>query len=213
MLEKEFFNRNTIDVARDLLGKIIVHKKDEIIYKAKIVDTEAYLGIEDRAAHTYNNKKTNRNKIMYMDGGTIYVYLTYGMHYMLNIVSRGADYPEAVLIRAVEVLDEIDRISINRFGKVYDDLSNYQKRNLSNGPGKLTKALEIDKALNGKNVFSNELYIEDNDEIFDIVVDKRIGIDYSKEAVDYQYRFYIKDNPNVSVFKKDEIYWLHPILS
>lgn len=204
MLEKEFFNRNTIDVAKDLLGKIIVHKRNDIIYKAKIVETEAYLGIEDRAAHTYNNNKTNRNKIMYMDGGTTYFYLTYGMHYMLNIVSRGLDYPEAVLIRAVEVLNEIDRISINRFGKVYDDLSNYQKRNLSNGPGKLTKALEIDKALNGKNVFSNEFYIEDNDEIFDIVVDKRIGIDYAKEAADYPYRFYIKDNPNISVFKKDE---------
>lgn len=205
MLEKEFFNRNTLDVAKDLLGKIIVHNINGLHYKAKIVETEAYLGIEDRASHSFNNKKTNRNRIMYMDAGTIYVYQTYGLHYMLNIVSRGLDNPEAVLIRAVEVLNEIDKISINRFGKVYDDLSTYQKRNLTNGPGKLTKALEIDKALNGKNVFSNEFYIEDNNEIFDIVVDKRIGIDYAKEAANYPYRFYIKDNPNVSVFKKDDI--------
>lgn len=203
MLDKDFFNRDTLEVAKDLLGKTLLRYDNDIIYRTKIVETEAYLGVEDRAAHTFNDKKTKRTKIMYEDAGTIYVYQTYGIHFMLNIVTLEKGVPEAVLIRAVEPLNEIDQISINRFGKVYDDLSSYQKKNLTNGPGKLCKALNIDKNLNGKNLFKDEIYIKDSDDSPDIVVDKRIGIDYAKEAVDYPYRFYIKNNPFVSVFKKN----------
>lgn len=203
MLEKDFFNRDTLTVAKDLLGKVIVRNDNGIVYKAKIVETEAYLGIEDRAAHSFGDRKTERTKIMYEDAGTIYVYQTYGIHFMLNFVTRDIGIPEAVLIRGVEPLNEFDNISLNRFGKTYKDLSAYQKKNLTNGPGKLTKALNIDKNLNGKNLFKVELYLEDDASIFDIVIDKRIGIDYAKEAIDYPYRFYIKDNPHVSILKKD----------
>lgn len=203
MLNKDFFNRDTLTVAKDLLGKTIIRNDNGIIYKAKIVETEAYLGIEDRAAHSFGDRKTERTKIMYEDAGTIYVYQTYGIHFMLNFVTKGIGIPEAVLIRGVEPLNEFDNISFNRFGKTYKSLSTYQKKNLTNGPGKLTKALNIDKNLNGKNLFGKELYLEDDSSIFDTVIDKRIGIDYAKEAIDYPYRFYIKDNPHVSILKKD----------
>ena len=203
MLEKDFFNRDTLTVAKDLLGKVIIRNDNGIVYRAKIVETEAYLGIEDRAAHSFGDRKTERTKIMYEDAGTIYVYQTYGIHFMLNFVTRDIGIPEAVLIRGVEPLNEFDNISLNRFGKTYKDLSVYQMKNLTNGPGKLTKALNIDKNLNGKNLFKDELYLEDDASIFDIITDKRIGIDYAQEAIDYPYRFYIKENPHVSILKKD----------
>ena len=202
MLNKEFFKRDTLSVAKDLLGKIIVKNDNGIIYKAKIVETEAYLGVDDRAAHTFGDRKTERNKIMYEDAGTVYVYQTYGIHFMLNFVTQDKNIPEAVLIRAIEPLNQFDKISLNRFGKIYNELTSYQKKNITNGPGKLTKALNIDKALNGNNLFNQSFYVEDDNSIFNIIIDKRIGIDYAQEAIDFPYRFYIKDNSYVSVLKK-----------
>ena len=202
MLNKEFFKRDTLSVAKDLLGKIIVKNDNGIIYKAKIVETEAYLGVDDRAAHTFGDRKTERNKIMYEDAGTVYVYQTYGIHFMLNFVTQDKNIPEAVLIRAIEPLNQFDKISLNRFGKIYNELTSYQKKNITNGPGKLTKALNIDKDLNGNNLFNQSFFVEDDNSIFDIIIDKRIGIDYAQEAVDFPYRFYIKDNSYVSVLKK-----------
>ena len=202
MLDKNFFNRDTLIVAKDLLGKIIVRKTHSHIYKAMIVETEAYLGTKDRACHTFGERKTERNKIMYEDAGTVYVYQTYGIHYLMNFVTLDKAHPEAVLIRALEPMEGIDQISINRFGKNYIDLNKYQKNNLTNGPGKLTKALEIDKNLNGKNLFDQQIYIIDGKNDFEIETDVRVGIDYAKEAKDYPYRFYIKDNPCVSKLKR-----------
>ena len=202
MIEKEFFNRDTLIVSQELLGKIIVRNIEGITYRAKIVETEAYLGINDRAAHTFAGRKTERNKIMYEDAGTIYVYQSYGIHYLMNFVTLDKNTPEATLIRAVDPINQLDNVSLNRFGKLYSEPNNYQKKNLTNGLGKLTKALKINKNLNGANLFSSEIYLEEGDSDFDIVVDKRIGIDYSKEAIDYPYRFYIKDNDNVSILKK-----------
>lgn len=200
MLDRNFFRKDTIKLAKDLLGKVFVRKIDGKLVRSRIVETEAYLGINDRASHTFNDNKTNRNKIMYMDCGILYVYLTYGIHYLLNISSVGEGVPEAVLIRAIEPLDNSDVFSNNRFGKDYKDLNSYQKKNLSNGPAKLTKALKIDKSFNGKDIFSNNFYLENRDNNFEIVESKRIGIDYAKEAKDYLYRFYIKDNNYVSKF-------------
>ncbi|MFO3664865.1 DNA-3-methyladenine glycosylase [Anaerococcus sp. ENR0831] len=202
MLNKEFFKRDTLIVAKDLLGKIIVKNDNGIIYKAKIVETEAYLGVDDRAAHTFGDRKTERNKIMYEDAGTVYVYQTYGIHFMLNFVTQDKNIPEAVLIRAIEPLNQFDKISLNRFGKIYNELTSYQKKNITNGPGKLTKALNIDKDLNGNNLFNQSFFVEDDNSIFNIIIDKRIGIDYAQEAIDFPYRFYIKDNSYVSVLKK-----------
>ena len=202
MLNKDFFNRDTLIVAKELLGKIIVRNNRGIEYKARIVETEAYLGINDRAAHTFGGRKTERNKIMYEDAGTIYIYQTYGIHYLMNFVTLDKSHPQAVLIRAIEPIEEIDQMSVNRFGKNYKELNPYQKKNFSNGPGKLTKALDIDKSLNGKNLFGQQIYIIDGGNEFDIETDVRIGIDYAKEAIDYPYRFYIKNNTYVSKAKR-----------
>lgn len=202
MLDRNFFNRDTLRVAKELLGKIIVINKNDITYRAMITETEAYLGINDRAAHTFAGRKTERNKIMYEYAGTIYVYQTYGIHYMLNFVTLDQNQPEAVLIRSVDPIDGINQMSINRFEKTYEDLNNYQKKNLTNGPGKLTKALDIDKSFNGKNLFTKDFYITEGKNNFQIETDVRIGIDYAMEAIDYPYRFYIKDNPHVSKIKR-----------
>ena len=202
MLDKKFFNRETLSVAKDLLGKIIIRKIHNHIYKAMIVETEAYLGIEDRACHTFGGRKTERNKIMYEDAGTVYVYQTYGIHYLVNFVTLDKSHPEAVLIRALEPIEGINQMSINRFGKNSIDLNKYQKNNLTNGPGKLTKALDIDKSLNGKNLFDQQIYLIDGKNDFTIETDVRIGIDYAKEARNYPYRFYVKDNPYVSKIKR-----------
>ena len=136
---------------------------------------------------------------MYRHGGTIYVYLIYGMYNLLNIVTRDEDEPEAVLIRAVEPLENLDGMAINRFGKVYKDLSSYQRKNLTNGPGKLSMALGIDRSLNGKILSPDYLYIEEGEDVKNIVAAKRIGIDYAGEDAHLPLRFYLGDSPHVSV--------------
>ncbi|NLV76016.1 MAG: DNA-3-methyladenine glycosylase [Tissierellia bacterium] len=198
-LDRSFYNRNTLIVAKELLGKILVHNIDGKLLKGKIVETEGYLGLRDKAAHSYGGKKTNRVETMYGDPGRAYVYLIYGMYYCLNIVTEEEGSPEAVLIRGVEPLEGIDEMSINRFGKSYHQLTKYQNRNLTNGPGKLSMAFNIDKTLDKENLCRNRLYVESGlEEDFNIIETTRIGIDYAEEAKDFPYRFYIEGNPYVS---------------
>jgi len=198
-LNREFYARDTMVLAKDLLGKIIIHNTGSTILKGKIVETEAYLGVIDKAAHTYGGKKTKRVMTMYGLPGTSYVYLIYGMYYCFNIVAKEEGIPEAVLIRAIEPIEGIEEMAINRFGKPYKELSNYQKKNLSNGPGKMCIALNIDKSHNGEDLCGNRIYLESGEEeSFEIVETTRIGIDYAEEAKDWPCRFYIKGNPQVS---------------
>jgi DNA-3-methyladenine glycosylase len=198
-LNREFYARDTMVLAKDLLGKIIIHNTGSTILKGKIVETEAYLGVIDKAAHTYGGKKTKRVMTMYGLPGTSYVYLIYGMYYCFNIVAKEEGIPEAVLIRAIEPIEGIEEMAINRFGKPYKELSNYQKKNLSNGPGKMCIALNIDKSHNGEDLCGNRIYLESGEEEgFEIVETTRIGIDYAEEAKDWPCRFYIKGNPQVS---------------
>ncbi|MFH1427148.1 MAG: DNA-3-methyladenine glycosylase [Patescibacteria group bacterium] len=155
--------------------------------KFKIVETEAYVGPDDLASHA-SRGKTKRNEVMFREPGIIYIYFTYGMHYMLNIVTEKKGYPAAVLIRAVEQLYPI---------------SNLHKGRKTNGPAKLTKALEIDKKFNGKPIYIKKygLWIEDRKEILkssQVVKAKRIGIDYAGEYKNKLWRFYIKGNDFVS---------------
>lgn len=199
ILESNFFKRDTVEVAKNLLGKKIIRNISGNFFCAKIVETEAYLGLEDRACHSYGGNITKRNEILYKEGGTIYVYMIYGMYNLLNIVTKSEIYPEAVLIRAVEPIENIDAMSLNRFGKIYKDLSSYQKKNLTNGPGKLTIAMGIDRALNGKILSQDYLYIEEGEDVRNIIETKRIGIDYAGEDANLPLRFYIEDNPYVSV--------------
>lgn len=199
-MDIEFFRKDAITLARELLGKYLVRNCNGKKIITKIVETEAYMGIEDKAAHVFNDKKTERTKPLYEDGGTIYVYLIYGMYNCLNISANIEGIPQCVLIRAVEPVEGIDDISVNRYSKNYEELSSYQKKNITNGPGKLCKALNIDRNLNFKSILGDELFIIDNDilESIDIVESKRINIDYAEEAKDYLWRFYIRDNKYIS---------------
>ena len=198
-LGNNFFERDTVEVAKNLLGKKIIRNISGNFFCAKIVETEAYLGLEDKACHSYGGNITKRNEILYKEGGTIYVYMIYGMYNLLNIVTKSEIYPEAVLIRAVEPIENFDDFAINRFGKIYKDLSSYQRKNLTNGPGKLSMAMGIDRALNGKILSPDYLFIEDGEYVKNIIETKRIGIDYAGEDANLPLRYYIKDNPYVSV--------------
>lgn len=192
---KNFFQRDSEIVAEELLGKILVRNIPELgCVKCRITETECYRGTEDKASHAYGGRRTKRNEAMYMDAGTIYVYFTYGMYYMLNIVTGKAEYPDAVLIRSVVPVSDQDVFAQKRFGKKFTELNRYQKINLLNGPGKLTKALEIDQNLN-KSILGENLYIED-DGFTEYSVERtpRIGINYAKEWKDRPYRFVLKLN-------------------
>ncbi|AYF53262.1 DNA-3-methyladenine glycosylase [Clostridium novyi] len=197
-LNKEFYRRDTIQVAKDLLGKYIVINEDNEKIIAKIVEVEAYLGINDKAAHSYGGRRTERTKVMYEDGGCVYVFQIYGMYNCLNIVTSHKEVPQAVLIRAVEPISNIDKFSFNRFKKKFNELTKYQQKNITNGPGKLCMAMNITKEFNGEDLSLDRIYILDNKEEFQVVSSKRIGIDYAEEAKDYLLRFYIKDNKYVS---------------
>jgi len=168
-LGREFYERNTQKVAKDLLGKILVHGKK----KGKIVETEAYFGLKDPGSHACNGP-TPRSKIMFGPPGFAYVYFTYGNHWMLNAVTERDGRPGAVLIRAVEPLTNVSN---------------------TNGPGRLTKAFGIDKSHNGADITCGCLRIEDSAEKQKIVTTTRIGL---SKGEDLRLRFYIKDNPYVS---------------
>lgn len=198
-LNREFYSRDTETVAKELLGKILVHEVDGKRLSGKIVETEAYLGIKDKAAHSYGGRRTPRVEVMYGEAGFSYVFIIYGMYYCFNVVTQKKEIPEAVLIRALEPVENLGIIANNRFKKDYNDLTKTQIKSLTNGPGKLCDALKINKTLNGEDLCDNKLYIEDNDEGFNIITDKRIGIDYAEEAKDYLLRFYIENNKYVSV--------------
>ena len=167
-LGKEFFARDCLTVARELVGKTLVHNIDGVDYKLKVTETEAYLGESDTACHAHKGR-TERTETMYKEGGTVYIYLCYGIHHLLNIVTGKENEAEAVLIRACE--------------KPYD------------GPGKLTKALKITKELNKTNVISenSEIYFETDEENIEVLTGKRIGIDYaSEEDREKLWRFILK---------------------
>lgn len=186
-LPKEFYLQKCLTVARALIGKILVRIKGNKIYSGIIVETEAYLGEKDPAAHSFIGK-TKRNEVMFSEGGVTYVYFTYGNHYCFNVVTEKEHTAHAVLIRAVEPLLGIDEMKKNRrTNDIY---------NLTNGPGKLAQAFEIDKNLNGANLNGNEIFIVENEENdYKILRSKRIGITKNSEK---PYRFYAKDNLFVS---------------
>ena len=199
-LSREFYNRDSLIVAKEHLLKVLVHEIDGQKLSAKIVDAEAYMGIEDKAAHSYGGKRTPRVEVMYGGPGFSYVFIIYGMYYCFNIVTREKGNPQAVLIRAVEPVEGWDIMARNRFKKTYDQLTVSQRKGLTNGPGKLCNAFLIDKSLNGEDLCGSKLYVEAGEnEKLSIVSAKRVGVDYAGEAKDYPWRFYIEDNKYVSV--------------
>lgn len=201
ILEKDFFKQGALDLAKDLLGKILVRECDGRILKGKIVETEAYIGEIDKASHAYNGRRTERTEPLFREGGIAYVYFIYGKYFCFNVISGIENKGEGVLIRAIEPLNEFDYLAEKRFNQNYDELTKAKEKALTNGPSKLCLAYSIDKSDNYKKLYENgNLYIEDNyeDNLFEIVESKRIGIDYAEEAIDFLWRFYIKDNKYVS---------------
>lgn len=191
-INRNFYNRDGLTVSEELLGKTLVHITEEGITKGKIVEVEAYMGAQDKAAHSYGNLCSERTKIQYGEGGYAYVYLIYGMHICMNIVANRETIPEAILIRALEPLEGIDLMKKRR--------KTNNIKLLCNGPGKLSQAMGITKENYGDDLCGETLYLEDGIVIpkSKILKSKRINIDYAEEAKDYLWRFTIKDNPYVS---------------
>lgn len=194
-LKREFYSQDTIAVAKKLLGKTLVHDVGDCQIQSTILDVEAYTGVLDRACHSFGGRRTNRTEILWGEPGHAYIYMIYGMYYLLNVVSEPKEHPCGVLIRGVLGKEEsLDRMSFNRYNKQYSELSKYQITNLSNGPGKVCKALELDMNHYGLDLLGNKLYILDEPEIDQAFIQssKRINIDYAEEAKDFLYRFYLE---------------------
>jgi DNA-3-methyladenine glycosylase len=199
-LPRSFYTRPTLRVAQDLLGKILVRKSGKHILSGRIFEVEAYLGAKDPASHTYRGK-TKRNEVMYRQGGHLYVYFTYGMHFCANVVTGKEGVGEAVLIRAVEPLEGIETMKKNR-GLTADKGDEREKREktnkgdereLTNGPAKLCQAFGIGREQNGTDLLGDEIYLIKGKPIpkSDIVTSTRIGITSGKEK---KWRFFFKGN-------------------
>ena len=190
-LPRNFYTQPTLKVAKQMLGKYLVHGK----LVGKIVETEAYIGPEDKASHAFGNKITKRNKAEWLIGGHIYIYLVYGMYWQLNISTGKEGRPECVLIRALEPLIKNKKLNIK-------DKKHISKiKNLANGPGKLCRWMGFNKSHYGVDVVtSKEIWLIEGEAIkpSQIIASKRIGIDYAQEWADKPWRFYIKNNPFVS---------------
>jgi len=178
-LPRPFYDRDTTRVAQELLGKWLVHKAGDTERIGKIVEVEAYLGEHDLAAHS-SKGLTERTKIMFGPPGHAYVYLIYGIHHCMNIVTERDGHASAVLLRAVEPVKNLE-------GR-------------TQGPGLLCRAMHIDRRLNGHDLLSDNFFIAepDSSEKISIVKRPRIGVDYAKHWAKRNLRFYIKDNPFVS---------------
>lgn len=190
---QNFYDQPTLELAKALLGCLLVKETDEGMAAGYIVETEAYIGPEDRAAHSYNNRRTPRTEVMFQRSGLTYTYLMH-THCLFNVVSGGEEKPEAVLVRALEPWYGIELMK-NRRGK--EDLLN-----LTNGPGKLTKSLGITMEDYGHTLTLPPLYIAKGLSPESISAGKRIGIDKSGEARDYPWRFWITNNKYVSRHQK-----------
>jgi DNA-3-methyladenine glycosylase len=199
-INREFYRRDSVTVAKELMGKYLVHVVDggEII--GKIVEVEAYMGPDDKAAHSYNNRRTDRNEVMYGPAGYAYVYIIYGMYNCVNVVVKEPEIPQAILIRALEPVNGLEKMANLRYSKSYEGLTKRERIGLTSGPGKLCIALNIDRSQNGEDLCGDKLYIleEEKPEAFEMVETTRINIDYAEEAVHFPWRFYIKNNPYVS---------------
>ncbi len=172
ILRQDFYNRDTLQVAKDLLAKKLVRRHQGLIFSGIIVETEAYLSRSDTASHAFRGK-TSRNSVMFGPAGRAYVYFIYGMHYMFNIVTEEKDSPGAILVRAILPLEGLNQM---------EALRKKTGRDLTNGPAKLCQAMAIDKSLNGWDLTGGKtLWLEDYKTIADTCVrsSPRIGIDYA----------------------------------
>lgn len=194
-LPLSFYQQNdAVFIARKLLGKNIYTNIDGLLAGGIIVETEAYIGPDDRGSHAYKNRRTSRTQTMFAAGGITYMYVCYGIHNMLNVVTGKEDLPHAVLIRALEPNTGIDVMRERR------QLFNQDQR-LCRGPGVLTKALGLKKNHNGISLLDDLIWIEDRNmfiEDTDIISSARVGMNFDGPYQLIPWRFYIRSNPNVS---------------
>lgn len=194
-LELDFYRRkDVLQISRELMGKILITKKDGIVTSGRIIELEAYAGIIDKASHAYGGRRTNRNEVMYGEGGVAYVYLCYGIHHLFNVVTNSKDTPHAILVRSLEPLQGVDEM-LRRTGKQRSDTT------LTRGPGNVSKALGIHTSYSGTSLLSKEIFLADDGFVYhkkDIHTSPRIGVDYAGDDALLPYRFYIKGNPFVS---------------
>lgn len=199
-LRREFFTRDTLVVARELLGKILVLKRDGKIYKGRIVETEAYTGGDDDAAH-FHKGLTDRTKVVREAGGHIYIYNIYGIYQCMNVIAEKEDVHGGALLRAIEPIEGIEYMYENRYKKAYKDPKKREIINLTNGPAKLVMSYGITKdEFYGADLDSDErIWLEDGQIKAEekIVKTPRINIDYA-ESKNYLYRFILENNKFVS---------------
>lgn len=190
-----FYKRkDVVAIAKDLIGKIVVTKFDGLITSGRIIETEAYVAHVDKASHSFGGRRTAKNEHMYASPGTAYVYICYGMHQMLNVVTNDKDVPDAVLIRAVEPLTGID-IMLQRTRKPKLDFT------LTKGPGNVGKALGVFKTHSGLHLLYDEIFLADDGfklKENEIGISKRIGVESAFPDSELPYRFYVRGNKYVS---------------
>jgi DNA-3-methyladenine glycosylase len=189
-LPRSFYEQNTVDVAKQLLGKYLIRKHANGDTVGRIVETEAYVGPHDLACHA-SKGRTARTEVMFGPAGRAYVYFIYGFYNMLNLVTEANDYPAAVLIRAVEPMEGIELMKARRNSGVL--------RNLASGPGKLCQAFAIDRSLNGADLRGDILYVEGRgDPVPKFKATPRIGVDYAGKWKSKPYRFLVRGSEFVS---------------
>ncbi|HEX7153239.1 MAG TPA: DNA-3-methyladenine glycosylase [Thermoanaerobaculia bacterium] len=196
-LPRRFYLNDTVSVARDLLGCILWHRNGDQLLAARIVETEAYLGANDMASHARRGVRTPRNESMYLEGGHAYVYLSYGMHWCMNVVTQDADLAEAVLLRAAEPVEGIEFMRVRRPKAKRD-------HELMNGPGKMCEAMGIDKGCDGAWLAGDTLWLSPRNQPLDeadIAASPRIGIDNSGDATHWPLRFFVRGNRHVSRYR------------
>lgn len=191
-LTADFYRRDTLTVARDLLGKRLVHVQNGVVRAGRITETEAYIGRMDKACHAYGCRRTPRTQTLFAPPGTAYVYLIYGMYHCLNCVTEAEGEPCAVLLRGVEPLEGRAEMALERYGRSWEELTPRQRRGLADGPGKLCRALGITREENGAPLTGDVISVwDDGAPCPPIRAGKRIGIDYAREAVHFPWRFWI----------------------
>lgn len=191
---KFFQQEDTVKIAKDLLGKVLVTNFEGKITSGVIVETEAYTGIEDKASHAFDGKRTERTEVMYREGGVAYVYLIYGLHQMFNIVTGKRGVPNAVLIRGIEPIDGLE-FMLQRRKKLRAEYT------LTRGPGAVAEAFGLDLKQSGAEVFSDLIWVEDRGTKVleaNIACGPRVGVEYADEHADLPYRFFFRGNNWVS---------------
>jgi DNA-3-methyladenine glycosylase len=194
-LPREFYLRDAVQVARELIGKELVHSAAAGITSGVIVETEAYMGVTDPASHAFGGLRSKRTAIMYLPGGRAYIYLIYGMYNCMNVTAQKEGVPEGVLIRALQPVRGMKLMQARRGLKNPESLIN-----LTNGPGKLCQAMAIDADLYGADLCEKRLFVQEAEipTAGEVAASRRLNIEYAGSGRDFEWRFYLKANPFVT---------------